>query len=107
MIDFLEASAVDQFQNIGDHGSDTKGKEYQPPWRAPQRAMDQERRIGGALRHRSVHVVDCEIGHARPSIMAVTNSWSAGLSTSTAASGLLSSTLRILRPSRLPTASNV
>ena len=44
-----------------------------PPGRAAHRAVEQEGGVGRMTRDRSVHVVDCEVAHARPAIMSSTN----------------------------------
>ena len=64
MVDLLQPRAVDQPGGIGQHRQDHERQEQQPPRRPAKRAMEQERRVGRALRHRPVHVVDGEIAHA-------------------------------------------
>ena len=85
----FSCAAVDQLQQHRPSiEADHERQEQQPPRRPPQRAMEQERRVGRAARDRPVHVVDGEVascrarrGSRRPA------HGRRGLSTSTAASG--------------------
>ena len=46
VVDLLEPRAVDQARGVSEHRQRDRGQEEQPPRRAAQRAVEQERRVG-------------------------------------------------------------
>src|SRR6185369_3397051 len=103
VVDLLQSRAVDQPRNISEHRQQDQRQEQQAPRRAAQRAMQEERSVGGPARHRPVHVVNRKIAHLRPARMSSARAWSSGLSTSIPATALLSTTAVTSRPSLPPT----
>src|SRR5205085_4781427 len=91
---------------IGQHRTNYDRQEHQAPRRPAHRAVKQERRVGRVARDRPIHVIDCEIAHARPARISSAIVWSAGLSTSTPARGLDSSTGLIVSPILPPSCAN-